>query len=182
MNRLLVCLVVALVSATALGAGAVVNLSSETPARVFFDNEEVGTTPMSIRDVKPGFHRLRLVDTGSGDIREYEFYSPESVTVIKDVNVNFAAGPATAPGPYAQPAPGPAVAPAAAEAAPQAASDQARSYEEGRRAERERQKVRTRNTLLGIGVANEIFNKGSSKKTVRGVSLGGALLNELFNR
>jgi len=37
----------------------------------------------------------------------------------------------------------------------------------------------TRNALLGAAAANEILNKGNSKGTLRAVTLGGALLNEL---
>lgn len=172
-----------LVLAAGVEAGAIVNITSESAARVYFDGEEVGSTPISIRDAKPGFHRIRVADSATGDVREYDFYSPESVTVVKDVQVSFAGTPgegiAGPPPPIDQ---DPQVAPAHSQTAPEAAAAQDRSYEEGRRREQERQKRRTRNTLLGAAVANEILNRGSSKKTVRGVTLGGALLNELFNR
>jgi hypothetical protein len=47
------------------------------------------------------------------------------------------------------------------------------------RYDQERSKVRTRNTLLGAAVANEAFNRGNSKDLLRGVTLGGAILNEI---
>jgi hypothetical protein len=39
-----------------------------------------------------------------------------------------------------------------------------------------------RNTMLGIGLVNEVFNKGGSKGGVRKGVVGAGLLNELINK
>lgn len=42
--------------------------------------------------------------------------------------------------------------------------------------------VRTRNTVLGVGVLNEVFNGGGSRKGVRKGVIGGAFLNEVLRK
>jgi hypothetical protein len=161
-------------------AGAELHITSNAPARVLYDGEEIGEAPTSIRDVAPGFHELRVQSLASGESRVYDFYSPRTATVRKDVGVEFADAAASAAA--AGPDDAAAVAGTSHEHPGQAASPERDAYEAGRRAEEERQKVRTRNTLLGAALANELLNRGSSKKTVRGVTLGGALLNEILRR
>lgn len=51
------------------------------------------------------------------------------------------------------------------------------AYQQYRRARSQR---RVRNTLLGVGVANELFNRGHSRRLIRGASLGGLILNGIF--
>jgi len=173
---------------TAAGAqaGAEVSVAADVQGAVYFDGEEIGTTPLKIKNVDPGFHTVKVVNPADRSERTYEFYSPRTIGVDKQIDATFAAGSASPTDVYGS-APGtepiyqvagdtyqPTV--------PQSQAVEERSYEEGRRYEQERRKVRTRNTLLGAGLLNELLNKGGSKRTVRGVALGGALLNELINR
>ena len=164
--------VLVLVSVRAAFAGAEINLEANSPARVLFDGEEVGQTPTTIRDVAPGFHEVRVQSIATGEVRAYDLYAPRTAVVRKDIAIQFDGVPAEPLGDDAPPVDPEAQAQADAEAAE--AAKLARS--------KEREKVRTRNTLLGVAAANELLNRGSSKKAMRGVSLGGALLNELIKR
>lgn len=167
-------------------AGSQINVKTNAPAVVYFDDEEIGQAPLSIRDIEPGFHRVLVKSSLSGEARSYELYSPRKVNLVKEVDIQFEGGSDAAlpppPGEYDGPA-GPAVAgEVGAAPPPDSAAAENDAYRIGRQAEKERQQRRLRNTLLGAAVANEVLNKGGSKGTVRGVTLGGALLNELFKR
>jgi len=155
-------------------AGVEINVQGNAEAKLYLDGEFVGQSPMSIRNVSPGFHQLKAENVATGEVRIYDFYSPARAMIVKDLALTVA-------GEGAYPPPPAVAGDAEAQAAASAAAER-EAYEAGKRARAEREKVRTRNVLLGAAVANELFNRGSSKKTVRGVSLGGALLNELFRR
>ena len=163
-NLLVVGLFVIAGSSAFAGANLVINANS--PSRVSLDGAEVGQTPTTLAEVAPGFHEVSVQSLATSEVRVYDVYSPASVTIQKDIQIQFEG---VAPQAVAGDAPG--VNPDVKAAA---AAERAR--------QNERNKVRTRNTLLGAAVANEVFNRGSSKKVVRGVSLGGALLNELIKR
>lgn len=156
----------ALILCAPVSAGVNLSLNANTPSRVFFDGEEVGQTPTSLADVAPGFHEVRVESLQTREVRVYDLYSPASVVLAKDIQIQWEG----------------AVAEAVGDDAPPVDPNLAAAEEARRRGQGERNKVRTRNALLGTAVANEIFNRGSSKKTLRGVSLGGALLNELIKR
>lgn len=147
-------------------AGVNVVLNANTPSRVFFDGNEIGQTPTTLGDVAPGFHEVRVESLQTREVRVYDIYSPAAVTIQKDIQIQWEG----------------AVAEAVGDDAPPVDQSVAAAEEARRRSQAERNKVRTRNTALGVAVANELFNKGKSKKVVRGVSLGGALLNELIKR
>lgn len=157
-----------LIAAPAL-AGANLNVTANAPAQVLLDGQEVGQTPASLPEVPPGFHEVRVVSVSTGEARTYDIYSPARATLQKDIAIQFQG---------VQPPP---VEDVAGEA-PGVDPDIAAEEEARRREHAERNKVRTRNALLGTAAVNEIFNKGKSKKVLRGVSLGGALLNELIKR
>ena len=165
MNKLLVSLA-CLAIATPAVAGLNLVLNANTPSRVFFDGNETGQTPTTLADVAPGFHEVRVESLQTREVRLYDIYSPASATLQKDIQIQWEG----------------AVAEAVGDEAPAVNADVAAAEQARRDAQKERDKVRTRNTLLGAAVANEVFNKGSSKKALRGVSLGGALLNELIKR
>lgn len=166
MKNLVLVTLAALVLSVPVQGGVNLTLNANTPSRVIFDGEEIGQTPTSMAEVAPGFHEVRVESLATREVRIYDVYSPASVVLQKDIQIQFE---------------GVAPEPTAADAPPVDPTIEAEA-EARRRAAAERNKVRTRNTLLGAAAANEIFNKGSSKKALRGVSLGGALLNELIKR
>ena len=167
-NLLVLGLTVALfvVAGSPVIAGANLVINANSPSRVSFDGAEVGQTPTTLASVAPGFHEVSVQSLATGEVRVYDVYSPASVTIQKDIQIQF-----EGVAPQAVSADAPGVNPDVEAAA---AAERAR--------QNERNKVKTRNVLLGAAVANEVFNKGSSKKALRGVSLGGALLNELIKR
>ena len=146
-------------------AAANVSVNANSPAGIALDGQPIGQSP-TVVGVPPGFHQLRVESLVTHEVRVYEVYSPATAAIQKDLAIEFQNVPTAA---VAADAPG--VDPNVAAAA---AADRER--------QNERNKVRTRNALLGAAVANEIFNRGNSKKVVRDVSLGGALLNELIKR
>ena len=164
-NSLLVTLACIAMTTPAV-AGVTIALNANTQSRVFFDGNEVGQTPTTLADVAPGFHEVRVQSLQTNEARVYSIYSPASVQIQKDIAIQWEG----------------AVAEAVGDDAPAVDGNIAAEEAERKRRAAERNKVRTRNTLLGAAVANEVFNKGSSKKALRGVSLGGALLNELIKR
>lgn len=171
---------------TSAFAGAEVAVRSATQARVFFDDQEIGQAPIRIRDVDPGFHEVRVESVASGESRVYEFYSPRNTTVTKNIDANFGRAAYDDVSYQGQGAPDDYnydVAGQTDQVPPEAYEEAAdRSYEEGKVDQKERTKVRIRNTAIGAGLLNELLNKGSSKKTIRNTALGGILLNEIINR
>lgn len=165
MNKLFVTLA-CLAFATPAVAGLNLVLNANTQTRVFFDGNEVGQTPTTLADVAPGFHEVRVESLQTRESRVYAIYSPATAAIEKSIQVQWEGAQAEG----------------VAEDAPDVNPDVAAAEQARRANQNERNKVRTRNALLGAAVANEIFNKGNSKKTLRGVSLGGALLNELIKR
>lgn len=165
MNKLFVTLACLALSTPAV-AGLNLALNANTQTRVFFDGNEVGQTPTTLADVAPGFHEVRVESLQTQESRVYSIYSPASATIEKSIQVQWEGAQAEA----------------VSDDAPAVNADVAAAEQARRAAQAERNKVRTRNTALGVAVANELFNRGKSKKVVRGVSLGGALLNELIKR
>lgn len=187
-------LVLSLALASAVQAGAVIKINSTDSARVSIAGEEVGLTPVIIRDLKPGKYEVRVENMRTGQVQSYNVNSPRAGTVEREIAVAWQqTEPVVQVAPVApvivqQPVvvqPAPALVPVhaappvpAAEIAEDAAADAAAQQ----KAERERSRVRARNVVLGAALANEVFNKGKSKKTLRKVAVGGGLLNEALNR
>lgn len=194
MRKIIILGIVALVPSIA-GADAVVRIRSDQPANAYLDGKLAGSAPLTISRMKTGSHTLKIENAQTGEIKIYSVNSPAGATAEKDIDVAWEGAAA----PQAQPIAEPtteyvqttvvqprAVVPVVL--APVQPVVYRPYYGRGSRYDREylhrqqeeRDKVRSRNVLLGAAAANEIFNKGNSKGLVRGVSLGGALLNEVL--
>jgi hypothetical protein len=201
MERSIWVLVLVLGFATFASAEAVLKIRSDQPARAFLNGQLLGSTPLTVTKLKAGTYTIKIENNESGEVKIYNVYSPKSATVEKEIDVEFAGDPApvrdVAPTrevvrttvierrPPWPPVPQQVV--TVCEEPPPPPHPPMRMYRPRQGPynddyyyREERQKVRSRNVLLGTAAANEIFNQGSSKGTVRAVTLGGALLNEVL--
>lgn len=193
MRKIIILSLVALVPGIA-GADAIVRIRSDQPAHAYLDGKLAGSAPLTISKMKPGSHTVKIENVQTGEVKIFNVYSPSGATSEKDIDVAFEgfagvqqAAPTTE---YVQTT---VVQPREAipvvVAPPQTVYRpyygrydryHRRDRDYFRPQQEERDKVRSRNVLLGGAVANEIFNKGNSKGLVRGVTVGGALLNEVL--
>ena len=182
-------------------AAAQVQVSSNAPAHVFLDGQLMGQAPLVLARIAGGQHIVRIQRIGSPEARDYVIQSPRHGFISQAVTAEFGHrrhhhgygygyGEPVAvvqPVEVVQPVQvvqqgavvveqGPVV---AQEATPVVVVGQPGVVVDPRAGQIEREKVRTRNTLLGAALANEVLNKGNSKGVLRGVTLGGALLNEV---
>lgn len=173
MKKLTILTLLALTLAAPCMADSILNVDSDITAQVILDDEPLGTTPVLIKGVKPGVHTMKVVDPRTSLVREYNIYSPRSVTIQKDLFVTFGDVPVPATAPAAHLAPPPGAAQGSAIAPPPASA-----HPKGKN-----KKARFRNIVLGGALVNEVFNNSrKGKKTVRKGLLGAGLLNELLNR
>jgi len=174
-------------------ADVVVRIQSDQPARAFLNGALLGNTPLTVSKVKHGSHTIKVENINSGELKIFTLYSPKGATVEKEIDAEFDVASRAVPVPRTTEVVrttviAPAVRPAPVvvyQGPPPPPRHHRRAYgpynyNDDYVAREERQKVRSRNVLLGAAAANEIFNQGSSKGTVRGVTLGGALLNEVL--
>jgi hypothetical protein len=203
MNKSIKCLIsaLALAVATSAHAGALVNVSATSFSKVFVDGRFVGMAPIAVRTVGPGWHTVMVQHARRGEARAFRVFSPprrlvsqqivvdwrrmhrvrpvavvaEPVGVVEPMPVAYDA-PVAVVQPVVQPAyVQPAVAAPVAQVAPPPPVDD----DAAAQLQAERDKNNTTKALLGVAVANELLNRGKSKKVVRGVTLGGALLNSV---
>lgn len=174
-------LLAALVAAPAF-AGLNLDVRSDMSARVHLNDEVVGVTPIILKDIQPGSHRVSIEHPGTGELRTYSVLSPRSATVVKILWAGFQPG-TVAPPDAVSLAPAPmysmrsgAPAPVAAPPPPPAPPPQAQRSET-------RGKTHTRNTLLGLTAASQIFG-GKKRDRVRQRNVGGGLilLNEMIRK
>lgn len=66
-------------------AGAVVKISSNDPARVSVDGEDLGVTPMTLRDMKAGHYEIKLENVRTGLVQTYSVKSPKNGTVEREI-------------------------------------------------------------------------------------------------
>jgi hypothetical protein len=195
MNKSIKCLISALALAvvTSAHAGAIVNVNASGRTKVFVDGRFVGMAPLQVRAMGPGWHTVMVQHARRGEARAFRIWSPRRRMVAQDIAVDWhrmhrVMQPVAAvaepvgvvePMPVAvdyPPAPVAVVQPAVAAPVAQVPPPQ---YDASAELQAERDKHNTTKALLGVAVANELLNKGRSKKIVRGVSIGGALLNEV---
>lgn len=199
--RHIIILGIAALVPTMASADAIVRIRSDQPASAYLDGKLAGSAPLTISKLKAGSHTVKIENVQTGEVKIFNVYSPAGATAEKDIDVAFAgeAPVVTQEAPptsevvqttvvqpqyvqpqYVQQVPV-VVAPQPVVYRPYRGPHSYR-YDRDylRRQQEERDKVRSRNTLLGAAAANEIFNKGSSKGLVRGVTVGGALLNEVL--
>lgn len=235
-------------------AGASVQVSSDSPARVYVGGELVGETPLTLQNLRSGSHDVRLEDIRTGEVKTYRIHSPRNVDVLRSLEARFgSAGVAGAgtcepavigrttlaprrstvirpfqtaplayggiPSAYVQQSTYPSgpllgyrgggsihsyrspvgdCIPGTATGVPLVRSGydrvstayyspgaypvtvstgnsyRSRSYRSGSR--------RYQNALLGVGLVNEVFNNGRSRKDIRKAVVGAGLLNALVGR
>lgn len=197
MRHIIILGIVAL-APTMASADAIVRIRSDQPASAYLDGKLAGSAPLTISRLKAGSHTVKVENVQTGEVKIFNVYSPAGATAEKDIDVAFGAEAAPVVTQEAAPTSEvvqttvvqqvPVYQQVPVVVAPQPVvyrpyrGPHAYRYDRDylRRQQEERDKVRSRNTLLGAAAANEIFNKGSSKGVVRGVTLGGALLNEVL--
>ena len=70
-------------------AGANISINANSPSRVLLDDAEVGQVPTALADVAPGFHSLRVENLATHEVRVYDFYSPATAAIHKDIAIEF---------------------------------------------------------------------------------------------
>lgn len=197
-------ILVGLLAVLATGAQALGNLElrAPSPVRVHLDGEYVGETPLLLTNIQPGDHRVQAEDPVTGELRTYLFHSPTHATVSKVLDLAVSS---PAPAPVVAPPPAPAPAPQQVVYLPQprpapvarpvpsyrTVSTAPRTWTRSRGAvayptnphgsQAQKAKVHTRNTLLGLTAATQIFTGNSrDRKRQRNVGLGLLALNEIF--
>lgn len=171
-------LVAILLGSRSLWAEGTLEVVSSPPAEVYLDTERIGQTPLTASGVAPGDHELLIENPATGETKTYLFHVPRSVHVSKRIEVDFGPAPGTVvylppPPPETRrvwtstqvhylPLPPPPPPP---------------HYP----SRRERAKVHTRNTLLGLTVASQVMSGSHrDRKRFRNVGLGLTVLNELL--
>lgn len=211
MNKLL--LVALLVLAVAGPAAADMSLMVRSPSTVlvFLDGDYQGRSPRFMPRLAPGAHELLVEEEGTGEFQIFIVNAPDDERVDQTVDVNFRGDslvtervvtqrnfsaepymkgrrnhPVSAPRagtvvpyypvPVAQGRPAPRV------------TERVVTYRTTTEPRTEpraegRDKTRLRNSLLSVGVLNEIANRdGERRQKIRSGLLGGVLLNEIFNK
>lgn len=155
-------------------AAGSLDVDSNVRSDVYLDGEPIGSTPAQVRDIPCGNHEMVLVDPATGKRQIFIFYTPKRVTVHKEVRAVFQPGdPADRiiqVGPEA----------AASRSAHPPAANGHRKHHSGspHRSAQAREKVRIRNTALGIGTLGVL----TGTDALTGIGFGGALVNELVNK
>src|SRR4051794_6857952 len=88
MRAFVIAVSLAMVSGTY--AGAVVKITSNDPARVSVDGEDLGVTPMTLRGMKPGHYEIKLENVRSGLVQTYAVKSPKNGTVEREIAAKWA--------------------------------------------------------------------------------------------
>ena len=195
MRHIIILGIVALVP-TIASADAIIRIRSDQPASAYLDGKLAGSAPLTISRLKAGSHTVKIENVQTGEVKIFNVTSPAGATAEKDIDVAFeaqAAAPIVTQGiaPTSEVVNTTVVQQGVPVVYAPAPTVVYRPYYGSRgysrydreylaRSQEERDKVRSRNTLLGAAVANEVLNKGNSKGLVRGVTLGGALLNEVL--
>jgi len=202
MQRLLWVLVSGAILTQTAMAEAILKVRSDMPARAFLNGQLLGATPLTVTKLKAGTYTIKIENNATGELKMFNVYSPKQATVEKEILAEFADNPLPPPPlpptreavrttvvqrrPIVRPPPPPQVVTVYEEVPPPPVRVRRAPaygpYNDDYYYREERQKVRSRNVLLGAAAANELLNQGNSKGTVRAVTLGGALLNEVLRQ
>ncbi|MBI3890259.1 MAG: PEGA domain-containing protein [Candidatus Wallbacteria bacterium] len=164
----------ALVSATLFAAllvpncraGTSITVQTDLPATVTVDGKAVGKTPLKVDVLYPGERKVEVLHKGTGISYSYKVFSPETGMASRLINSSFMG---------AAPVSGPIVNQVTLAAPPEPL---AKPSGDDRR---EREKIRIRNTILGGGLANALFNHGIHRHGVFVGLFWLGLLNELLH-
>lgn len=174
-----------LMSTASLAAGRVA-ITSVIPTRLFLDGRLIGITPLQLSQLGRQHHTVVAQNTVTGEQKAFNVGGrrgrggPRTIVIewpraCAPVGRPVVVQPLGRPYPTYGELPVAYATPVVGAYDPYATSNDYDQY----RWDQERSKVRTRNTLLGAAVANEAFNRGNSKDLLRGVTVGGAILNEI---
>ncbi|MBI2942804.1 MAG: PEGA domain-containing protein [Candidatus Wallbacteria bacterium] len=165
--------VILLMPSVAKAAG-ILDVQSNVRGNIYLDGESIGSTPLLVRDIPGGNHELVIVDPASGKRQIFVFYVSKRVTVQKEVRAVFR------PGDPAELIVEAGLNPVSGETGYRYSTKDHRYRASGppHRHTHNREKVRIRNTALGLGTLGLL----TGKDALTGIGFGGALVNELVNK
>ena len=152
--------------ATQLTAGARITVRTDLPAVVIVDGKPVGSAPLQVEMLYAGDRKVEVHNKASGLSYTYRVHSPEIGTARRIINSSFEGAPPVA---------GPILNQVTLAAPPEPL---AKPTPDDRRV---REKVRIRNTILGGGLANALFNHGPHRHGIFVGLFWLGLLNELLH-
>ena len=198
----LVSLILCTAGAASLHAGGHLELRAQAPTRIYVDGEFVGETPLTLAHMQAGDYQVQAEDPSTGELRTFLFHAPKVADVHKTIQVDVARSvtmpsPEPAPVVYQPPpqtrqvvytSPQPTYCPTPSYRRPRTwyspttvSHPPSRTYRPTHRNQRQRAKVHTRNALIGLTTASQVFTKNRrDKKRYRNVGLGLTLLNEIL--
>ena len=91
---------VLVLSVTPAMAGSNIHVTSDVAARVFLGDEEVGTTPISLTNLSPGIHTIRIQDSATSVSVTRSVVIPRSVSVEKTLHIPIQSAEQPAISPY----------------------------------------------------------------------------------
>jgi hypothetical protein len=148
-------------------AGARITVRTDLPATVVVDGKPVGKTPMQLNLLYEGQPRVEVLHKQTGMSYAYRVHSPASGMASRIINSSFQGAP---------PITTPIVNQVTLAAPPEPPAKV--SHDDDRRV---REKIRIRNTVLGGGLANAIFNHGPHRNGIFVGLFWLGLLNELLH-
>ncbi len=173
-----------LLLASPLTAGLNLDVRSDEPCKVYLGDEYLGDTPLILKDVVPGAHRVIFESVRTGERKEFAAYSPSVATTEKVLYAKFL--PHSVPPALETLQPAPVYVPVARPPAPrrwETSTVQPVAISEPPPRKESRGKTHTRNTLLGLTAASQIMNQDKKDKVrQRNVGAGLIILNELFRK
>jgi hypothetical protein len=188
-----------------LRAGGHLELRAQEPTRIYVDGEFVGETPLTLANMQAGDYQVQAEDPATGELRTFLFHAPQVADVRKTIQVDVART-VTAPEPVVYQPPPVTTTRQVVYTSPQPVYCPTPTYRRpsyrrprtwtrsstfvhpptttvrsGHRDQVQRAKVHTRNTLIGLTAASQVFTSNRrDRKRYRNVGLGLTLLNEIM--
>ncbi|MBI2944400.1 MAG: PEGA domain-containing protein [Candidatus Wallbacteria bacterium] len=153
-------------ASSACFAGTSITVQTDLPATVTVDGKAVGKTPLKVDVLYPGERKVEVHNKATGISYTYKVMSPESGMKSRLINSSFMG---------AAPLSGPVVNQVTLAAPPEPLAKPSTDER------RTREKVRIRNTILGGGLANALFNYGPHRHGVFVGLFWLGVLNELLH-
>ena len=176
-------------------------VTAPSKCRVYVNGRYRGVTPAVIDKLPPGIHELEVLDSHTGEYRLFRVSAPKTGGVMRNYQVYFdrpakitesvmvtrelieepvAAG-------IRRSTRGHRETPGAAHYYPPPRYEHKTGPHEKQVVHGpSREKVRRRNTILGLGLANELFHRNSShkrrRKDIRKGAIAATLFNEIFTK
>jgi hypothetical protein len=87
-RSILVTSVVALLPSLA-AASAIIHVRTDQPSMVYIDGQLAGPAPLSLTHLRPGRHRVEVVNSTSSAARQYLIFSPGQATLDRTLDVRW---------------------------------------------------------------------------------------------